>query len=459
MHLRMPLVALGLALSTLSLLGCGATLDQGANAPVGDRLAPPPFEPGSAPEPTVDLSNAVALARTSPTLRALSSCDACAQQALIGFAAPGDPATLAANGTDKPEREWSGEAVSLAQVLEHAREHSPSITRSEARVAFGTAQVEGAKPLLPENPVVSAALGARVNPLGSSFESQLQVWQPFEIAGERRQRLAAGRAAEDAWRAEVDEIWWETEVEIRAAFAYAVVAREAAEAQANAVAFAERMMTAFELSVSVGDLAPLNLRIAEIDVADARQQQFQLELEYQNACVRLATLAGWPAGKGIEPIGGLPGPVAIDELDIDELVDEHPAVLSAEADLEAAESRLNAANRDAWPHPALGAYAAYEQEPGTPFASNVGLVTLTIPIPMWQRNQDRRAEARAGVTVAKADNSALKYELSQLIEARLNAVRTAARRVETYSEEMLPRFSENLRMLERAFELGEIDIL
>jgi outer membrane protein, heavy metal efflux system len=357
------------------------------------------------------------------------------------------------------EREWAGTGVRLEEVLQYARDNAPTIVRTEARVSLGTARLEGAKPLLPENPTVSTGLGSRFNPQGTSFEAQFQVWQPFEIAGERRQRMAAGRAAERARRAEVDEVWWETEVEIRAAFAHAVVAREAAEAQASAVAFAERIMAALELKVSTGDLAPLTLRIAETDVADARQQLLQLELEYRNACVRLATVAGWPSARLIEPVGELPRVTDISRTDLASLVEQHPAVLSAEADIDAAESRLDAADRDAWPHPALGAYVAHEQEPGVAFASNVGLLTLSIPLPVWRRNQEERAVARAEVTVSKADASTLKYEIAQEIGARLNAIRTAANRVATYSEEMLPRFSENLRMLERAFELGEIDLL
>jgi outer membrane protein, heavy metal efflux system len=357
------------------------------------------------------------------------------------------------------EREWAGTGVRLEEVLQHARDNAPTIVRTEARVSLGTARIEGAKPLLPENPTVSTGLGSRFNPQGTSFEAQFQFWQPFEIAGERRQRLAAGRAAERARRAEVDEVWWETEVEIRAAFAHAVVAREAAEAQASAVAFAERVMTALELKVTAGDLAPLTLRIAETDVADARQQLLQLELEYRNACVRLATISGWPSARLIEPVGELPRVTEVSAIDLASLVEKHPAVVSAEADIDAAESRLDAADRDAWPHPALGAYVAHEQEPGVQFASNVALLTLSIPLPVWRRNQEARAEAHAELTVSKADASTLKYEIAQQLEARMNSVRTAARRVATYSEEMLPRFSENLRMLERAFELGEIDLL
>lgn len=41
----------------------------------------------------------------------------------------------------------------------------------------------------------------------------------------------------------------------------------------------------------------------------------------------------------------------------------------------------------------------------------------------------------------------------------MDAVNTAAERVRTYSVEVVPRFVENLNLLQRAFELGEVDIL
>ena len=41
----------------------------------------------------------------------------------------------------------------------------------------------------------------------------------------------------------------------------------------------------------------------------------------------------------------------------------------------------------------------------------------------------------------------------------VDAVNTAAERVRTYASEVVPRFEENLSLLERAFELGEVDIL
>ena len=67
--------------------------------------------------------------------------------------------------------------------------------------------------------------------------------------------------------------------------------------------------------------------------------------------------------------------------------------------------------------------------------------------------------ARADVTIAKAElDAALRVLDGQIAEARSEVVAAAAR-TRAYGTEILPRFEENLTLLQRSFELGEIDIL
>lgn len=361
----------------------------------------------------------------------------------------------------EPREVDRGRPVDLRTLLDHARGHSPNVARSEARVSFGAAQIEGARPLLPSNPVLFTGLGMRANRVGASFEAQVQISQPFEIAGERRKRLQAARAATRAREADVDSTWWRIQVAIRAAFREAVVAREALEAQRFAVEFSEEILRAVQVRVKVGEGSPLRLRVVEADLADAKQRLMRARFQYRQACIQMAKLAGWPLDEPIEPRGELLEVIELDGVEsvIDRWLADHPAVRAAAAEVEAAQDAWTAAKRDAWPHPALGVYAAREKEPGAEFDSGVGLVTLSIPLPLWRRNQGPRAEAKAALTVAKADLGALKYELAQDLRIQIDAVRVAARRTADYAEQILPRFSENLRLLRRAFELGEVDVL
>jgi cobalt-zinc-cadmium efflux system outer membrane protein len=145
---------------------------------------------------------------------------------------------------------------------------------------------------------------------------------------------------------------------------------------------------------------------------------------------------------------------------IDRALAEHPQIAARRARVTAAEARLAAARRDRLPEPSVGGFFSREVEPGGPgYRTAVGLATITIPIPLWRRNQGEIAEAKAAISVANAELAATEYQMSLQLRRAAEAVDIAAQRVATYARDVVPRFEENLTMLERAFELGEADII
>jgi cobalt-zinc-cadmium efflux system outer membrane protein len=90
---------------------------------------------------------------------------------------------------------------------------------------------------------------------------------------------------------------------------------------------------------------------------------------------------------------------------------------------------------------------------------NIVLGAVSLPIPVFQTNQVARAEAHADLELAQAEWLAQSQLLSaQIAQARSELV-AAASRMQAYRGEILPHFEENLRLLARSFELGEIDLL
>lgn len=357
--------------------------------------------------------------------------------------------------------------VTLAEVLERARIHGPAVVRAEARLELGQAQRAAASPLLPDNPSVYLGVGGRINPLGFNVELQAQVSQPLEIAGERRMRLDAAAAYQGALAQRHALVRWQAEVEARAAFHHALVERRRTETAALAEEFSRSVVNATEVLVSAGEESPLRLRLAQAELAQAQQTRQAAEQRYRAACSRLAELVGWPPDQALRPRGELPKPRSAARMTTaahtggegPSNVHEHPAVVAVQAEVEAAEAELAAARRDAWPHPSVGVYLAREREPGTPVTSRVALATVSIPLPLWQRNQGDKARARARLRIASTERAVVARQLTRERVRAQDAFETAARRLETYAADVLPRLSENLVLLRRAFELGEIDLL
>lgn len=354
----------------------------------------------------------------------------------------------------------SGGPVSLDAILAYADRHAPTLQVARQRLGLGDAAVAGAEPLLPDNPTVSLGVGPGLNAGGNHVDIAASVSQRFEIAGERGLRLEAAERTRDRIRAELDESRWEVHRDVHAAFHRALVARERLAAAERLLTFQERLLEIAHGRLQAGDISPLPVRLAEGELSQARVARIAAEQGLLQAKLQLGALAGWPATHPPDPAGELDeprDPPAASSLA--EIARTHqPRLRSLHAARIEAAARARAADRDAWPEPTVGVQLMREGfEAGPPETQLLGV--LSVPIPLIQRNQGERATAHAETRIADAERAAFGSLLLNRIEQNRTGVVAAAARVRTYGREILPSFEESLRLIQRAFELGEIDIL
>lgn len=349
----------------------------------------------------------------------------------------------------------------LDEVVRHARDNAMRVRVARSRVTLGDAAVEGAKPLMVDNPQLYVGMGARVNPKGSNFEIQSTFMQPIEVGGERGLRIKAGRKYRELLDRELQQVQWETYAAVHYAYNMAQLAQARASTAERTQAFSTRLLEITERRAQAGEISNLRVRVAAGELALARQAKLNADLEFRLACIHLSEVSGWPKGQLIMPVGQLEAPVRIKNNEdlISKLQGEHPAVKAREAAIGLGEARVKSADRDRLPEPWLGFYAGREKEPGGGFDSRIGLVTLQMSLPFWKRNQAARAQSRSELTIAEQELEALRYSLALSSQRAVEAVNTAAERVRTYSREVVPRFEENLSLLQRAFELGEVELI
>lgn len=353
-----------------------------------------------------------------------------------------------------------GRPVSLDAILAYADEHAPTLRVARERLGLGDAAVVGARPLLPDNPTLSLGAGPRITAAGTHTDLTASLSQRFEIAGERGLRIEAAERARERLSAELDEARWEVHRDVHAAFHRVLVARERLVAADRLLAFQERLVDITRRTLQAGDVSPLAVRVAEGELSQARVARIAAEQEHARSRLELGALAGWPTAHPPEPAGLLDEPRDPPEAPaLTEAARRHqPRLRTLHAASVAAAARARAADRDAWPEPALGVQVTREGAAGG-LEETVVLGTIALPIPLVQRNQDARATARAETRIAEAERAAFGSQLLSRIEQNRTGVIAAAARVRTYGREILPTFEENLRLLQRAFELGEIDIL
>ncbi len=367
----------------------------------------------------------------------------------------------------EPEREpvpGAQEPVSLGAILAYADKNSPLLAVARAGLGLGEAAMVGASPRLPADPRVSIAMGPRIGANGTGVDFSLGVTQQIEISGARGLRIESAERLSDLKKMELKQSQWLVHQRVHRLFHQALVAKEQTIASEERLKFAESLVFIARQRLEAGDIAPLGVRVAEGELSQAKQAKVAADGEYVSAQLVLAEAAGWPVNHLPVPAGTLDEPKKTPSIDV--LVSlaskKNPQLSTLAASTRNSEARLVLADRNSWPKPVLGLQYNRESDPGASFGSaeaDILLFGVSLPIPLWRKNIKARANARAKVDIEKARYLQQKQILPIRVVRAANQVNVAAERIAAYGSEILPNFESNLKMLEKAFELGEIEIL
>jgi cobalt-zinc-cadmium efflux system outer membrane protein len=351
--------------------------------------------------------------------------------------------------------------VALDTILAFADQHSPVLAVARSTRSRADAARVAASPKLPANPQLTVAAGPRFGGGNTAFDFDASLMQQIQIAGERGVRLEAADRLHDLTDAEIEQIRWTVHCDVHAMFHRAVVERERMKLATRVVAFQEEVLRVVERQIEAGEAAPLTLRLAQAEVAQAKQLLVQAEQAFTASRIRLSQLAGWPVATPPNPSGGLDEPREPPaQAQLIAAAREHlPSLRAGTAAIREAQARVVLADKESWVQPSVGVQYEREGGLGTSSANHVVMGVLSVPIPGFQMNQGERAKARADVVVANAELEARRNLLEGEIAGARSEVVAAAQRTHAYGSEIVPRFEENLTLLRRSFELGEIDIL
>ena len=354
-----------------------------------------------------------------------------------------------------------GKQVSLEELLAFADANAPTLAVIRSTRELANAARVAASPLLPANPELAAAVGPRYGLTGVGVDADVSLSQRLYVAGERGKRRAAATRYTELTDAQIEQARWGVHCDVHAGFHRALVMLERARLAERVLAFQEDLLRVVQGQVKAGNVSPLMQRLAQAEVAQARQALVGAQQALLMSRLQLAQLAGWPVAQPPDPRGKLDPPQ--DPPSFDALVvaakTHLPVLRTREAAIREADARVAVARREVWPQPSIGVQYRHEGNPTAEGPYDIVLGTLGFTIPSFQTNQGERALARARVAVARSEQGATLTLLDGQIAQAHSEVTAAALRVRSYGNEILPRFEENLGLLRRSFELGEIDML
>jgi cobalt-zinc-cadmium efflux system outer membrane protein len=347
------------------------------------------------------------------------------------------------------------ENLTLEQALEMAENRQPQIAEAKAMIeaAEGRARQAGAFP----NP--EAILGAQQLPLSGNQPNEKEyvagVGQTIPLS----RRLSTAREAElldREMRARGLEVKRrEIRKQVHNAFATALYQEKSWQAQSEFHQNSARAVALTRVRVEAGDTVKDDLARAEMELARTRIELQRAELLREQSLVGLASAIG-DATLTLKSLAGTLGATfeipTLESLAAN--LSANPAMLHADASVRASEARVSLAKAERIPDVKVELlYHRLEASSADTF--DVG---LSIPLPVFNRNQGKLREARAEQAAAEARARMTQNELTARLReshVRLNA--TLANR-RTWEDEILARAESVLRSAEIRYAAGDISL-
>ncbi len=347
--------------------------------------------------------------------------------------------------------------LTLADAIAVALESNPGVRAARIDVTSAEAARRGARAPT-RNPEVSVAAGARLTADGTDADVGVSLQIPLDLgrtARHRRDRETAGIAKAQA------RLRW---VELRVTTATRIAFAEAAAAELRiglaeeAVSLGLEIEQAARRRYEVGEVSILQPNSAALDRALAEARRGSARGELAQATQRLQAVLGLPVGDAPALVGAsIPAwPTGLkrdDEALIaralagrDDLVAAHEHEAAAAAQLRAARA-LGA--------PGLSVGGGWEREGEEANIVGAG-VAFEIPL---QRNQIGVARAEGGAQRASLQASSAELQVGREVRGALISWRAAEERSRVTGGESLTLAEENLRLVLRAYETGEEELL
>jgi len=345
--------------------------------------------------------------------------------------------------------------LSLEEALARARIASPALRAAEADLDAARGRLAQAR-LFPANPVLSGELARHTAPGEEQLDRGVALAQEIEVGGQRGLRV--GAATYDVAHAEhtFADRRRLVEGEVRRAFfAVAAVERHRVLA-AEGVALADRIADTARRRARAGDVGALDVRLAEVETARAAQTLAAADSERAVALAHLAAALGAPPDEAIGVIAEDQEHAALppEQMLFERALATRPDLVAAREERArlAAEAQL-VHRRGLVPNPVLRGF--YREEL---LDERIVGGEVSIPLPVWNREQGTEAALRAQAAGAAAEVNRLVGEIPRQVHVAIVRRAVAAEAWARYRDAALPAASHARADIERAFAAGYLGL-
>lgn len=349
--------------------------------------------------------------------------------------------------------------MTLDQALELAERYNPQLRAAAELSGVAGAAVTTARAY--PNPQLNILMGhqygrLRFTPPGpGGYLQHYSADQTVELPSVRRTRIAYAETGLEIGNMNVVETRRLVRGAVKQSFFEALRRRGEMELTAETLRLIEELRRRVEVQVKVGEAARLELTRAEAEVATARTIARSARLRYLNAISALRSSISAPLTADIDPVGEVRDSIQLPTLEklTQEVLDRHPALAQAEAEVRRAEARVASERAQRMPNPSVR--AEWENQPDLGFYR----FGVSWPLPLWNKRQGPIAEAEATVRHSRALADARRLEISAALERAYRLYEVASAQVTSFQTGVLKEAEAAVQAAESAFRFGERGII
>lgn len=342
-------------------------------------------------------------------------------------------------------------AVTLEQLEGMALQSNPSLAEAGQRVR--AAQGAWIQAGLYPNPSIGYS-GEEIGGGGSAGMHGMMISQQIVRGG--KLALARSTAAAAVARAQEEFAAQRLRVltDVRVAFYEAMVAQMVVEEATKLLRVAEEGVRAAQQLFDAREVSRVDVLQAQLEAGQARITLQNARNDHTGAWRRLAAVVGRPE---LPPTRLLGEPrQQLPDLNwhetLSRLLAEAPQMAIAQAELERTRRAVRQAVAQPIPNLQLQGSAMYDDGPHTA----MGEFQVTLPVPLFDRNQGGIRQARAQQAAAEAAIERTALNLQQQLAAAFAQYANAKQQVDRYVNELLPQAQQTIDLVLAGYREGEL---
>ena len=358
--------------------------------------------------------------------------------------------------------------LTLQQAWALAERANPTLQVTKANVAAAQGELSQTHTLLFNNPQITVdgakrdissigAVGADNQANISNLEGSIGLSQTFELAGQQGKRRSAAEQSLSATQQTIEAIRRQIRAEVEKRFVQVLRLQQRVRDQKQALELIEKALAVTRKRITAGEASRLDGNLAKVEAERARNQVALLKEQLIVARAILARLLQLPQGSVPEARGSLePAPTTYTLRILLQGAAHSPAVRALDFRESAAQSRLDLEH--ALGYPDLTVVLSYGNEVEFDSDAKITTLSLSLPLPLFNRNQSGIGRAIAELTQAQIEKQVAQRNTGARVRALWQQLVSLRARAERLKSLVLPCLNENQRLSTTAYREGEIGI-